>query len=785
MLKSYFKTAIRILYKNKTPNIINIFGLSIGIAACLIIFLYIRYEFSYDKFHPDYRQIYRVYSFQPNSIFGNTTITAGPLMDLINEKVPEAEIACRWSSIKGAVSMGENVFDEGNILFTDQSFFDVFSFNSIAPLPDNVLKNPSALIITKKIAEKYFKNKNPVGQILELRINGKSYTCKIAAVLENPPKNSHFGFSYILSYQLSKEIWGHRALNSWNYRDFSTYVKLMPGADPSEVEKKINAFYQNSHEDVEDEIKIQAISDIHLYGNIGGKNNINQIYLFSGIAFLILIIAGFNYINLTTARSLARYKEIGIRKVVGANKTMIAVQFLFESIIITIISFIISIVLAYIFLPTINLLLNRELSIFNESHSIIMFFVFIVIFIGIVAGSYPAFVLSRYKPVDAIKNISFSGKKVSFVLRNTLLTLQFVISISLIIGSLIINKQMNYIKNKDLGYNSDQVIYIRLSENKNISELKLFSHELKKINGVKDMTFSKFLPSSIRSKWSFEGWSDTIPSKGHLIINLIDENFLDFYNIELLKGRGLSEKYGTDLLKSCIINNAAALEYNWGTNKNDVFIDFGDGKIRVVGIVNDFHFSSLYKKISPLTMILSKKFRMISIKINSTDYGKTISGIEKSFKEFFPDQSFKYNFLNASIDASYKEESKQAKLINIFTILSIVIVCLGLYGLASFYAEHKKKEISIRKVLGASVFQIIKITSWHFIKYILIATAISWPIIVYIMNRWLENFAFRIEMPYEILILGSLITIFITFLTVYNQIFKLTRLNLIKSLKYE
>ena len=784
MLYNYFKIAIRNILKNKITNGINILGLAVGIASCLIIFLYISFELSYDKFHPNYERIYRVYASEPNSSSGSE-ITAGPLMDLIIENVPEAESACRWSSTLGSVSLGEHVFDEGRILFTDQSFFDVFGFESLERLPNNVLNDPSNILITENMAEKYFGKDQPIGKILKVRIDGEEYDCKVSAILKNTPENSHISFNYILSYQLSKKVWNSRSLTSWNYRDFFSYVKLKKGTDPVVAEEKINSFYKRSHDDVSDEIKMQSISDIHLYGNIGGDNQTRDIYLFSSIALLILFIACFNYINLTTARCFGRFKEIGVRKVIGANKIMLTKQFLFESIFITIIALVLSIILTEFFLPSVNLFLDKELSIQNELLTFILFLIFIIFFVGIIAGSYPAFVISKYKPVDAIKNLTVSGSKASVLLRNILLVIQFFITISLIIGSLVINKQMKYIKNKDLGYNPDKVMYVRLSENKSIGELKLFSQELKKITGVEDLSFTKFLPSSIRSRWSFTGFADTVPSKGSMYINKIDENFLNFYDIKLIKGRELSDKSESDLTGACIVNQSAVSEYNWENVNDNIYIDFGDGKIKVVGIIKDFHFASLYRPISPLAMILSSTHRMISIKINSGDYGNTVKQIEESFMEFFPDQSFKYRFLTDSIDASYAEESKKAELINVFTFLSIIIVCLGLYGLLTFYSENKKKEFTIRKILGASVSQIIRMVSWHFMIYILIATAISWPLIFYFMSGWLENFAFRIRMPYELFIISTLITIIITFLTIYGQLIKALRINLVESLKYE
>jgi len=791
MLRNLIIVAFRNIIRNKFLSIINVLGLATGIASCLAIFLYVRYESNYDRFHQDHERIYRILSHQPNNTFMGTSmfcLTPAPLLPLIKNEVPEIETGCRIGTVGGYVSYDDQIFPERGILLTDSSFFDVFSFKSFTHAPGKVLTDPSKILITNTIAEKHFKDEDPIGKVLRLSIYGKNFDVVVSGILSDPPSNSHFSFDYLVSFELVNQIQGDGETTNWNNFNYYTFVKLKRDVEPGTTESKINNSFINARGEKDIEVRMQALTDIHLHSHynfeMSGNNDIRQVYLFSSIAVLILFIACFNYINLTTARAAGRFKEIGVRKVLGANKSMLVKQFIFESIVITIISFLISLILIEIFNPTIKTVLRSDIAVYSSGAFLLLFVTSVVLIVGVLSGSYPAFVLAGFKPVDAIKGtVSRSGLPLK--ISNVLIVLQFVISISLIIGSMVISKQLGYIRNKHLGFDTEKIITINLNDYIEIEKLNTFAAELGRINGVSDVAFSKYSPASISSKWGYTCKQDTSIYDGHAYINRVSSNFIDFYNIKLLSGRNFSEQSGMDSIQSCIVNQKAIKNNNW-TNTDNVILDFGDNrKYRIIGVVDDFHFAPLYQQINTLVMVQSSTYRMVSIKLNTNDFSETIGDIENTFTGFFPNERFQYKFLDESLDNSYRKEKVIATTINVFTLLSIIIACLGLYGLAAFLTRQRTHEIGIRKILGASFGQIISLIIKRYLIYIIIATLISWPLTWYFTGRWLENFAFRISVPWEIYVAGSLVTMAVAFITVYYHALSVARSNPVNSIKYE
>nr|NQU92838.1 ABC transporter permease [Bacteroidota bacterium] len=401
MLRNFIIVAFRNIIRNKFLSIINVLGLATGIASCLAIFLYVRYESNYDRFHHDYERIYRILSHQPNNSFMGTNmfcVTPAPLLPLIKNEVPEIETGCRIGTVGGYVSHDDHIFPERGILLTDSSFFDVFSFKSSTHAPEKVLTDPSKILITNTIAEKHFKDEDPIGMVLRLSIYGKNYDVVVSGILSDPPQNSHFSFDYLASFNLVNQIQGDGITTNWDNFNYYTFVKLKKDVEPGTTDSKINKSFMNARGEEDIEVRMQALTDIHLHSHhnfeMSGNNDIRQVYLFSSIAVLILFIACFNYINLTTARAAGRFKEIGVRKVLGANKSVLVKQFIFESIVITIISFLISLILIEIFNPTIKTVLRSDTTVYSNGAFLLLFFTSVVLIVGVLSGSYPAFVLA-------------------------------------------------------------------------------------------------------------------------------------------------------------------------------------------------------------------------------------------------------------------------------------------------------------------------------------------------------------------------------------------------------
>lgn len=808
MLSNYLKIAYRNLVKNKMFSAINIFGLAIGIASCLLITLYVVDELSYDKFHEKGDRIYRLNN---DILYGGKDMRMAQTPDILaptlKKDYPQVENYTRLFNA-GAYLIKKptvaNFIREENILFADSTIFEVFTFPLIAGNPKTVLNEPTVIVISESAAKRHFGAENPVGKILNLD-NRKDY--KVTGVMKDIPKNSHIKADFFISMKSLQYDWGNFLSNNhWSY------ILLKEGTDPKSFDAK---FEQVIAKYVDTQLKkvlgssiaelkksgstfkfwMMPMTDIHLKSTqsqeLGGNGNIEYVYIFSIVALFVLLIACINFMNLSTARASQRAKEVGVRKVMGSERGQLMFQFFAECILVSVIALFIALILVVGLIQFFNEISAKTLSISSLlNFKIVAITAIMPIIVGLLAGSYPAVFLSSFQPIQVLKG-RFSLKGGS--LRNGLVVFQFASSIILIIGTIIIYQQINFIKNKSLGYNKEQILIINdayVLEKQAVS----FKNEVLKINGIKSGTLSGFLPTpsnrSNGSKWA-EGHFDM--KQGVMTQNWeVDYDYLKTFDMKLAQGRNFSKEFGTDSM-GVIINETAAKNFGFGKNAINKGIltlkgNFGNETetYRVIGVVKDFHFESMKSKIDAICMFLKTSSGNVSFKLDkNTELAGTIKQIEKKWSQMAPGQPFTYEFMDESFDNVYKNEQRIGKISLAFAILTILVACLGLFGLVTFVAEQRIKEIGIRKVLGASVMSILQLLSKDFLKLIIISIVMATPIAYYFMQKWLQDFEYRINIEWWVFVVTGAIAIAIALLTVSYQAIKAAVANPVKSLKTE
>ncbi|MFC1563733.1 ABC transporter permease [candidate division KSB1 bacterium] len=801
MYKNYIKTTIRNILKYKAYSTINVFGLSLGVACCLMIYFWISDELSFDRFHEDWDCIYRIDWMSENP----QTRTPYNLTYLMTKDFPEVISAV---SLHPAVSSGfsrriftvrynENRFDEQRVFLADTSFFNVFSFKLIKGNSKTALKDPMSIIVTESTAEKYFGDEDPIGKTL---IFDDSYSLEVAGVLENIPDQSHFHFDFLYSYLLAKQLetgdwfdwdWGHY-----------NYIKLSKGTNPLAVEEKIPGLvrkYHNGSESFFQELnegsigfRLTPITDIHLRSDIKWEleqnGNIYYVYVFSASAIFILFIACINFMNLATARSLNRAKEVGLRKTIGAKKSSLIIQFLGESLIFSFLSVIVGIVILGFALPYFNELTGKA---FTFSHilraDVLLGILSLLIIMGLFSGSYPAFFLSSFNPVNVLKGDIQAGVKNTSI-RKFLVYFQFSMAIILIIGTLIIQDQVSFLKNKDLGFDKDQVMVIRMKDEMLRLKYEVIKTELLKHQTVISASAVSNVPGTYFNQNSiyWKSWEDAI----NVSELRVDYDFFKTLDIKTVDGRGYSKEYLSDIDGSAfILNEAAANSFRWDTPVGKTISwddDRGLRQSEVVGVIEDFHFKSLHESIKPMIFaILPGYFNYMLVKINTSDLANTVQYVDKVWKTFDQRHAFEYTFLDEEYNRNYRGEEKMSSIFNVFSFLAIVIGCLGLLGLTSFVAEQRTKEIGIRKVLGSSIPSIIYMMSKDFTLLVLSANLIAWPLAYVLMNNWLQNFAYRTEINLLMFLIAAVFTFIITIITVGYHALKVAGTNPVEALKYE
>lgn len=788
MIKNYLKTAFRSLLKNKGFTFINVFGLALGLATCLLIVFYVVDEMSYDRYNTRYGDIYRVNTdLKYGGAVTSFAIAAPPVGDAMAKEFPEVERSTRLAlAFNLRFKKGNEIIQEDQTLYCDPNIFDVFTLPMIAGDPKTALKDPNNVVISEKAAKKYFNSTDVIGKTLTTVNNDGNRTYKITGVIKDIPGQSHFKADFLFGLDANQG-------KGWNGFTFNTYILLKPGADPKRLEAKFDGLLRR-HIDTKDfnyskfaahgnyiRLSLTRLKDIHLTSNrqreLGANGDIQYVYIFSAIAIFIMVLACINFMNLSTARSANRAREVGVRKVLGSSRTHLVAQFLAESLIVTLAAAIIAVVIAWVLLPFFNQVSGKELSISLQTFTwLLPALLVIVVVVGILAGAYPAFFLSAFQPVHVLKgklSAGFKGSK----LRSFLVVFQFAISIFLIIGTLVVYNQLNYIRNKDLGFNRNQVLIV-----KNVTTLKdpkILKQEIKQIPGVVNATLTSFLPTGILRFPNVFDSRQTKSIQGEFWT--VDEDYISTMGMKLASGRNFSNQLATDS-SAMIVNETAAKMLGYHGDPSERI----NTKYHIIGVVKDFNFSSLRDNVTPLVMVMAPDWMAsLSIKVNTGNLPAVMSRIESAWKQLSPNQHFEYSFMDEDFNAMYANEQRMGKLFIIFTTLAIVIACLGLFGLAAYAAEQRNREIGIRKVLGASVSNLVTMLSGDFIKLVFISILISSPLAWLVMQKWLQGYAYREQIHWWFFAVTALGALLIAFVTISFQSIKAAMANPVESLKNE
>jgi putative ABC transport system permease protein len=786
MFKNYFKIALRNIVKYKIFSVINITGLAVGIACSILILLWIQNELSYDRFHKNATEIYRVIiSPQDNNTF--YIFTPGALAAGLKDEFPEVIESTRLHPLypfdKNPLKHGgKKFYVSGGVV--DPSFFDIFTFHFIKGNRKSPFAGPQSIVITEETAKKFFGQKDPLGKTIKFEYWKEWIDLTVSGVIKDIPANSHIQHDFFLPSLLILKM--GRNINSWDDIYSPTYILLNKNVQIEKIKEKLSGIIKRHRPESNYKVYLQPLSRIHLF-NFGGGGAVTYIYIFSTIGLLILTIAIINFMSLSTARSLNRASEVGIRKTIGASRNQLIRQFVGESLFLSFIALFIAMALVIMTLPYINTLYSTNLEFFNSSHEILFLVVFVVL-IGIISGSYPAYYLSNFKPVAVLKGALLSNSR-GFSFRKILVIIQFAISISLIICATITYKQLNFLKDTNLGFDKENIINLEMGGSF-FHNYSIIKNELEKNPGIVSMTAAN-TSFTTREKGTYTAkWEGKIgEEKVYMELHPVDFDYLKTFKLKMKEGRFFSKKFPTDSRESVVLNEAAikamGIQEPIG-KKFSFFVGDEHRNARIIGVVNDFNFLSLHNKVEPLIFVIAPWwFNEVYIRIKPENISKTIRFIKTRLQEFVPDYVFGYTFLDKGINGLYKTEQRVGSLVKYGTTLATFIACLGLFGLASYTSEHRTREIGIRKVLGASITGITFLLTKELLKWILLANIAAWPIAYFIMNQWLQNFAYQTGIRIEIFIFSALATLLIAFLTTSYQSIKAAIANPVESLKYE
>lgn len=805
MYKNYFKVAYRNLVKKKAYSFINIFGLGLGIACCLLIFMFVHDELSYDNYHEKGNRIYRVTHGESSTdqegkpaypfwVWGNAPI--GPAL---KNDFPEIEKVVQFSGRADILlTYGDKIYQEDGVFFMDSTVFDVFTWPLLRGNPKTALAAPYSIVLTESTARKYFGDEDPMGKTLvgsesPGRANRGDYT--VTGVMADIPNNSHFRFNALLSLSTFRESLPD-IFTSWGYVDFYTYFLIKENVDEAALKAKIPTFVSRHREYPESKytITFEPLRDFYLRTTAdrqpGETGSLINIYVFSIIGLFILAIGLINFMNLSTARSLERAKEVGIRKSIGAARVSLIYQFLGESLIIVTLSAFVALIIVFVALPFMVDFTGKQLTIEGlMTWQTTLLFVGLMIIVGLIAGSYPAFVLSGFNPVMILKGISKSATG-GESLRKALVIFQFSLSVALIAGTIVVYNQMNHLLNRDLGFDREQMLVLDYNYDEIVnSKSELLKAELEKDPSVLSVAFSRSVPGSYfpHAGTEIETPDGEMKMLGQPIFQ-VGMDFIDHFGISLIAGRSYSREFPTDSTRAIIVNEAAAKQYGYNNAADIVgkkFSQWGRSGV-VIGVVKNFNYTSLHRNIEPLTLpFVPYASRYLSIKVKSGNLPQTVGHVGEVWKSLAPHRPFLYSFLDDDFNRQYKGDFMFRRLFTVFSCLAIFIACLGLLGLATYMAQQRTKEIGIRKVLGADIRNIVGLLSKDFIKLVLVAIVIATPISWYAINKWLETFAYRIDIQPWAFILAGVFAVAIAVLTISYQSVKSALANPVSSLKSE
>lgn len=785
MIINYIKIAYTNLIKSRVYSLISISSLSVGLAVCVLLFLYVSDELSYDRYHKNADNIYRLckdtHPFQAPQ-------TAKLLADQLPQIKKHARILMRGNMI---VQYKELRFNETSTTYTDADLFKIFSFKFKYGDAETALEEPFTIVISEKIAHKYFADENPIGKTLRIN-NENDFT--ITAVFEDMPHNSHFRYDILISLTRAEMIFGEELMNNWGWENFIVYFEMQDQFSKPDLEAKISELMKKPNDETAalPIFKLQKLKDIHLYSthlqnDIQPQNSINFVLIFSAIGLLILLIASFNYVNLLTANATKRVTEIGVRKTFGASRSQLANQFITESIVVLIISLAFAIFIVGLTLPIFNTLAGKELSMQSlVNTNIILGLLGMMILVGVIAGWYPAFVLSSFNPARVIKSSkSTGGSKVQF--KKILVGAQFTIVIMLIACAAMMLRQINFIQNKSLGFDKEYVLVANV--NNFGDEEKYFSLKQALLEQpiVAGVSAASRVPSD-----DLNNWGGVVNQEQTEWITLpfvhVQFDYFKTLGIKATQGRLFSDQLETDITESVIINESAVnyLKIQGDPIGQQIKISWPRSERKIIGVVEDIHFESLHDKIKPvLFVILQEGCSQLLVKVNPSKASEAINILTETSKKIYPDEIFDFRFLDASLEQLYQKDEKTFQLMGYFAFIAILLASIGLLGMASFIMTSRIKEIGIRKINGAKVSEIMNMLNISFVKWMGISFVIATPIAYYSMNRWLENFAYRVSLSWWVFALAGLISLFIVLLTVSWLTFKAARRNPIEALRYE
>lgn len=798
MIKNYLLIAIRNLTKNFGYTAINIFGLAIGLACCLLVTLYIRFELSYENFHDKKASVYRYIprGERDGKVSMQTMLPAG-FGPLIKDSFREVEKFTRFSDIdeRALLRKGDLFLDAKTLSVADKDFFEIFSFQLLQGDAANVFARPNTIAIAQSVADKYFPNHDALGQVI--RYNN-AYDYEITGVFKDVPANSHLQFTYLTTFEtIAKMIQDQynypadlflNSLDAWNY---STYFYIPNEPDIEGLAKRIDQKFTEARKEEFNNQGLgdwlQPLEEIHFTKGIkadSANGDISYVYIFSAVALLILTIACFNFMNLSTARAMKRAKEVGLRKVMGAFRHQLIYQFLGETVVLVSISLVIGIILLEALVPMFNSLVNQQLEInYIGENSVLLYIIVAGLLTGILAGSYPAFYLSSFMPAQVLKGQT--GPTGNAGLRKTLTVLQFGVAAFLMIGTLVVYQQMSFIQNKNLGFDKERIVYMNppaeLWTKREVMKENLMSN-----TQIKSVAFSNGTPGMESSTWQYDFPGLEIPKRS-INTMIIDYDYLKTFGLEIVEGRDLSKDFGTDSTEAYLINEAAVQELMLDKPVGTPIRALDGHPVgKIVGVVKDFHYRSLHRKIEPLVLRYDpRNMWCMSVKMSGGNLKDNLTALEKEWKKLAPDYPFSYQFVDETIERQYRAEQNTGVLIGAFAVLAIIIACLGLLGLTAFMTEQRKKEIGVRKVLGASVSGIILLLSKDFSRLVLIAFVIVIPLAWYAMNQWLADFAYQVQVSPLVYLAAGIIIIGIAFGSVFYQALKAAIINPSETLRNE
>jgi len=794
MLRNYLKSAYRNLVRYKGYTFINILGLSIGLSCCILILLFVRDELSYDRFNKKSDHIYRIVSmFSENGIPRYHSGTPAPLASVVLDNCPGVQKVVRIATRQEEVITYENIQTRGNrFVLADPDIFKIFTIPFTKGNPNSALININSVVISETLAKKYFGGKDPMGKVLRTGRDNYYQDFKITGVFRDMPSNSSLKFDCLASFG-NLYVKGNEGNLRWGSSNYETFVLLSKNSDPVLIENKITKIveeYNSASGDSKTKYFLQPLTGIHLSLNPGNnlpteKDN-DQIFILIGLALLILLIACINFMNLATARSSMRESEVGIRKVVGANRLQLINQFLGESVLLSLLAFIISLPIVETLLPVFNQFADKQLSLLSHDNFLFLLSLFFMsLIVGVLAGTYPALFISSFKPVSILGGRLFSGAtQTKAGLRRMLVVIQFVISIIFIVCTLVMHNQQNYIRDKNLGYNKDHLVVVPIHKKDVKKKYELYETEILHNASILGATATAYLPSEqgYYQNITFEGSAEG--STYYINWIPVDHDFIKTMGLKLIIGNNFSQDHLPGTNTTYILNETAVKQIGLKNPLGQQMDIIGWGP--VIGVIKDFNFESLHNQIQPMALcVYPDAFQYLLVRIKLENISGSIHFLESQWKEIFPNQTFDYNFFDESFNRLYKTEIRQGNIFNLITALALTIACLGLFGLIHFSTGRRTKEIGIRKVFGSTVLNIVLLLIKDFIKWILIANIIAWPVAYYLMNKWLQDFAYRIDITWWVFVLSGGIALLIAILTVAFQAVKAATVNPIKSLRYE